>query len=133
MFHLQTTSHSGTVASETQAYAELLQKEKARVESELRCPLGILHSGPMPIEDQVPVLHEQFLFIRSNNLAYEKIKAIEAAVERLNRGDYGICEYCDEPISEKRLKAVPWTPYCLPCQESFGDEKGFRVLHARAA
>ena len=33
-------------------------------------------------------------------------------------GSFGICLHCDEEISLKRLKAVPWTPYCIRCQEA---------------
>lgn len=133
MFHLHPSARTAAVSSEAQQYAQMLAAEKARVESELRYPSEILHSGRMPIEDQAPFLHEQFLSIRCNNLAYEKIKAIDAALERLKDGEYGICEECDEPVSERRLKAVPWTRYCLRCQESFANENGspvFRDLKA---
>jgi len=44
-------------------------------------------------------------------------RAVEWALERLNRGNYGICTACGKPISKARLKAVPWTDYCLDCME----------------
>jgi DnaK suppressor protein len=88
----------------------------------------------MPMEDQAPVLHEQFVSIRFNNFAHEKIRSIDAALERLRRGDYGICEECDQPISPKRLNAVPWTRYCLECQEALADENAAPAFrHLRAA
>jgi DnaK suppressor protein len=31
---------------------------------------------------------------------------------------YGVCLECEEPISQKRLDAVPWAKYCVTCQES---------------
>ena len=131
---LQTIDRSATVTSGTQQYSELLFKEKARVQSELRGRLEVLHSGPVAVEDQAPVLHEQFVSIRFNNFAFEKIKAINAALERLKRGEYGICEECEEPISEKRLKAVPWARYCLHCQENFAAENTSPVFrHLKAA
>lgn len=134
MAHLQTIDRSAVVANGTQQYSELLVMEKARVQSEISSGLDVLHSGRMAMEDQAPVLHEQFVSIRFNNFAYEKMKAIDAALERLNRGEYGACEECEQQISEKRLKAVPWTRYCLGCQESFGNENGSPLLqHRRAA
>ena len=51
----------------------------------------------------------------SNN--HELLLSIEAAVERLERGEYGKCLHCGEHIAEKRLEAIPWTAHCLPCQE----------------
>ncbi|MGO4190369.1 TraR/DksA family transcriptional regulator [Arthrobacter sp. YAF17] len=38
---------------------------------------------------------------------------IEAALERIETGTYGICAVCGEEISEGRLEARPWTPYCI--------------------
>lgn len=51
---------------------------------------------------------------------------VEEAFERLDQGEYGSCMHCSEPIGLARLKAVPWTRYCIQCQES--DERG--VLEA---
>jgi len=39
------------------------------------------------------------------------------ALGRLNDGSYGKCLMCGDEISRKRLEAVPWTPYCIQCQE----------------
>ena len=44
-------------------------------------------------------------------------KAIEGALVRLNKGNYGLCTACGNPISDARLKAVPWTDYCRDCME----------------
>ncbi len=38
---------------------------------------------------------------------------IEAALERIDAGTYGICAVCGEQIAEGRLEARPWTPYCI--------------------
>jgi DnaK suppressor protein len=133
MFQLQAVDRSATEASGTRQYSELLLKEKARVQSELRGRLEILHSGPVAVEDQAPVVHEQFVWVRFNNFAHQKIKAINAALERLKRGQYGICEECEGPISEKRLNAVPWARYCLHCEQNFAAENTppfFRRLRA---
>ena len=42
---------------------------------------------------------------------------IGAALKRIDDGEFGICLECEEPISPKRLAAVPWAIYCLQCQE----------------
>ncbi len=43
--------------------------------------------------------------------------ALEEARRRLQAGSYGICQGCGGLIPEKRLKAVPYAAFCLPCQE----------------
>ena len=42
---------------------------------------------------------------------------IDEATARVEVGNYGACTNCAQPIAEKRLMAVPWTPYCVDCQE----------------
>jgi DnaK suppressor protein len=45
-----------------------------------------------------------------------KLRAIDAALGRLERGDYGVCANCGEDIPLIRLKAVPFATYCVDCQ-----------------
>jgi DnaK suppressor protein len=47
---------------------------------------------------------------------------IEEAFTRMKDGSYGVCTNCGVTIGEKRLQAVPWTPFCIDCQEL--QEKG---------
>jgi DnaK suppressor protein len=44
-------------------------------------------------------------------------RQIQAALERIDKGAFGICEGCEEAISAKRLAALPWAAYCIVCQE----------------
>jgi DnaK suppressor protein len=41
---------------------------------------------------------------------------IDAALDRIESGTYGLCEDCGEPIDRARLKARPWANRCLKCQ-----------------
>ena len=47
---------------------------------------------------------------------------IEEAFNRMKEGTFGVCTNCGQVIGEKRLQAVPWTQYCIDCQEL--QEKG---------
>ena len=38
---------------------------------------------------------------------------VEAALQRIEDGTYGLCAVCREPIVEGRLEARPWTPFCI--------------------
>jgi len=45
----------------------------------------------------------------------KQILRINAALTRLDAGDYGYCVTCDEPIGEKRLALNPAVPLCIQC------------------
>jgi DnaK suppressor protein len=45
------------------------------------------------------------------------LRNVRQALRRIEDGSFGICLHCEEEISPKRIAAVPWTPYCIQCQE----------------
>lgn len=45
------------------------------------------------------------------------LREVRAALARVEDGTYGLCLGCEEPISAKRLAAVPWARFCIRCQE----------------
>jgi DnaK suppressor protein len=56
--------------------------------------------------------------IRNLDRESKLLKEVQAAMNRVEEGTYGICLRCDEEIPEKRMKAVPWAAYCVGCQET---------------
>ncbi|MGB8426538.1 MAG: TraR/DksA C4-type zinc finger protein, partial [Desulfobacterales bacterium] len=61
------------------------------------------------------------------DLAYGRLRQIDAAIEKIDAGGYGDCERCGQPIAMARLKVIPWTPFCRFCAEkieSSGDGEG---------
>lgn len=49
---------------------------------------------------------------------------IDAALERIDDGSYGICLRCEEPIAPRRLAVRPFSRYCIDCKtdvEKFGE------------
>jgi RNA polymerase-binding transcription factor DksA len=45
-----------------------------------------------------------------------ELAQVDAALERLDAGRYGLCSDCAEPIAAERLLAQPWAARCLACQ-----------------
>ena len=45
------------------------------------------------------------------------LQMIKQALERIEDGTFGECQHCGKEIGKKRLEALPWTPYCIECQE----------------
>ena len=64
--------------------------------------------------------HEEWIFLNRNTLDLKLLREVQAALRRVQQGTYGVCAACDEPISAKRLEAVPWAKYCVACQEQRG-------------
>ena len=78
--------------------------------------------GRVAEDDQAQISHDEFVSLRMNGFDYRQLRLVEEALDRLDAGDYGICLACDEPIAEKRLRALPWARYCVTCQENAGLE-----------
>ena len=57
--------------------------------------------------------------LSTRNLERESglMREVRAALDRITDGSYGVCLQCEEEISQKRLKAVPWATLCIACQE----------------
>jgi DnaK suppressor protein len=62
-------------------------------------------------------LDKELLFTQTTH-ARGLLGSIEAALARINDGTFGQCMVCGEEIGAKRLEALPWTRYCISCQES---------------
>jgi DnaK suppressor protein len=59
---------------------------------------------------------KEFLFHQSNN-DRQLLQLVEEALSRIREGSYGECVNCGNELNAKRLEAVPWTRYCIACQE----------------
>jgi DnaK suppressor protein len=52
-----------------------------------------------------------------------QLRQVEFALTRIANGTFGMCLGCERPIPSKRLNALPWAAYCVPCQQQRdGDE-----------
>src|SRR5438105_12606287 len=56
--------------------------------------------------------HEEWIFLNRNSLDMKLLREVQAALRRVQHGSYGVCAACEEPISPKRLDAVPWAKFC---------------------
>src|SRR5438132_12941001 len=61
--------------------------------------------------------HNKELLYNLHESDFQRLKSIQEALKRMDRGEYGECVRCGEDINEKRLMAVPWATLCIQCQE----------------
>lgn len=114
-----------------EAQRQALLKKRAQILLALRVDRGQTNER-VAEEDQGTVAHEEFVSTRLNHLDYAQLRMIDEALDRMASGDYGICLSCEEGIPVKRLTALPWARYCVPCQErivveQMPEERPFRL------
>lgn len=95
-----------------------LLKERAHVQQELDHLREFLQAEV----DVEPDEGDAEIFEREKNAALiavleHKLQDIDAALRSIEKGSYGICERCHNPIEEGRLEVKPDATLCLSCQE----------------
>ena len=115
-----------------ETHRQALLRECAVILSALRSDRGQANER-VAEEDQGTIAHEEFVSMRLNRLDYTQLKLIDEALDRIAAGDYGVCLLCEEEIPGKRLTALPWAKYCVPCQEHLSAEPGIAEWPFRLA
>ena len=67
--------------------------------------------------DQASGNNEVHIALRLKQTDAKILQAIEEALLRIEKGTYGTCRDCGEPIAPARLNAIPWTRVCITCKE----------------
>jgi DnaK suppressor protein len=62
-------------------------------------------------------VEKELLFELSDNERMQ-LDQVEAALRKIDKGTYGVCESCRKPIGKARLEALPFARYCISCQSS---------------
>jgi DnaK suppressor protein len=78
--------------------------------------------GIQDLADKAASAYSKELNFSLSDAERNLLMSIEEAFNRIKDGSYGVCTNCGAEIGEKRLQAVPWTPFCIDCQEL--QEKG---------
>ena len=116
---------------ETEAARARLLREQVRLTGLLEAA-GRLHAGAMEAAerelssaDQHPAeLATETIERELDQSVLEHVEAelveVQAALQRLDEGKYGLCEGCSQPISDGRLEAMPAARYCVEDQGKLG-------------
>jgi len=75
-------------------------------------PRDVGDVGDDAVNDNEKELNSQLMAFESRELAQ-----IERAIEMIRVGRFGDCELCQKKIPITRLNALPFTPFCVKCQE----------------
>ena len=69
------------------------------------------------LADQASGNNEVHIQLKLKQTDAKILQAIEEALCRMEKGTYGVCRDCGEPIAPARLNAIPWTRVCITCKE----------------
>ncbi len=75
-------------------------------------------------DKEAPDLGDRALSTVIRDLSYQLsatertiMRRIDEALDRIDRGEYGVCVECEKTVQIGRLDAVPWARHCIQCQE----------------
>ena len=78
--------------------------------------------GIQDLADKAASAYSKELNFSLSDAERNTLMQIDEAFARMKNGTFAVCTNCGATIGEKRLQAVPWTPFCIDCQEL--QEKG---------
>jgi DnaK suppressor protein len=67
--------------------------------------------------DQASGNNEVHIALKLKQTDAKILQAIEEALQRIEKGTFGVCRDCGGAIAEARLNAIPWTRVCITCKE----------------
>ena len=109
------------VKSKYETYRNILENKAAEVQRSMSAQKAaqVLSREEHPHDegDLSQQSHEEWIFLNRNTLDIKLLREVQDALRRIESGAYGVCSECEEPISVKRLEAVPWAKFCVACQE----------------
>lgn len=95
-----------------------LRRRQAEARTGHRAAAGAAtEAGGMISAEQANDRSERDVALAELDLEEAELAAIDAALQRIRTGTYGICVRTGRPISAARLRALPWTPYSRAAAE----------------
>jgi len=74
------------------------------------------------VNDEASRTINRRILLQIGDQSHEILKLIREALERMEAGEYGVCQECDEDIPVKRLELVPYARFCVRCKERLEKE-----------
>lgn len=93
---------------------ELLATAAVRAEAGQTVALDQTRTGRL---SRMDALQGQAMALATTRRINLQLQRIEAALIRIEKGSYGLCQQCEEPIATRRLNTDPATPLCIHCAE----------------
>ncbi|HEY0082823.1 MAG TPA: TraR/DksA family transcriptional regulator [Pyrinomonadaceae bacterium] len=108
----------GILTKQLRQHSELV-RDNQQAALDMIADDGVKDSVDMSLQDV-----NQELQLRLGERESQAVADIDQALLRIEEGSYGICQSCGEPISERRLEAVPTARYDAACQSRLEEQQG---------
>ncbi|MED5602192.1 MAG: TraR/DksA C4-type zinc finger protein [Pseudomonadota bacterium] len=102
-----------TLKQQLEALRETLSEEDAEADNATR-PVE-LDQASVGRLSRMDAMQRQAMALETRRRNALRLKKVELALVRIEQGEYGLCEDCDEEINPKRLRFDPTTTLCLAC------------------
>ena len=104
-----------------QAYEDALRKKQHELldsyERDKAAGNAQPDDGIQDLADKAASAYSKELNFSLSDGERNSLKLVEEALDRVREGTFGSCTNCGNTIGDKRLQAIPWTAYCIDCQE----------------
>ena len=95
----------------------ILKAKERELIAALRNREGLAMETEAEFGDQIQQAADRVIVIETLDRSSVLLRQVRAALDRIADGSYGQCLVCEEPISPKRLAAIPWAGLCFDCQD----------------
>jgi DnaK suppressor protein len=106
------------MAGDYSQFRTILEQERDRLQAQL-AEMSINTEGGLGYgthqADDASMAFEQAKELAVRQNAERLLYKVERALTRIDEGSYGICRGCGAPIDPARLRAIPYSRYCMAC------------------
>lgn len=103
-----------------------LQEEREATLAEMnRLRIALQSEVDDDVEEGDPNMYEREKILALLQNLERKLESVDQALRKVEKGTYGVCENCGNPIDPARLKAIPHAVLCIDCKAR--EERGVRV------
>ena len=111
---------------EKDRYRKMLQERKQEIShllSEFSNDSKQVETGiAQDVGDKAESSYTKEFLLSLSDTERRQLLLIDAALKRMDDGNFGVCQSCEKHIKKKRLSVVPWAPLCIECQEKEEEE-----------
>ncbi len=104
--------------TEIRSQRAALEQKLAELTAGFQDRSGLAIETSADLLDTIRMATDRDVLVHSMNISAQMMSDVREALARLGKGEYGMCEDCDETISPRRLQAIPWARVCVKCQEA---------------
>lgn len=104
-------------ANQYAEFRDRLEQKAAEVGDTLRDRRAIAAERMPDVFDEWALAADRETGALALQASTDLLRCVQAALQRMRDGAYGLCVGCEKEISLKRLQAVPWAARCMHCQE----------------